>query len=188
MEKLIKYLLQFGQLNEQQIELIKSKVKERHLKKDEYFSEAGKIPNEVMFLLEGVLRVCYYNSKGDEITKFFVDENHLAADLHNYSYKTPSSEYVQAITDCKMLVFTREVMEELSSTIIIWDDIISKVVQKGLMEKIGKLSPMLAEDAATRYREFLNRFPGLINRIPLSYVASFLGITQSSLSRIRRNT
>jgi hypothetical protein len=61
------------------------------------------------------------------------------------------------------------------------------MTSRHLMEKLARISPMLAQDATTRYREFLDNYPQLANRIPLSYLASFLGITQSSLSRIRKN-
>lgn len=66
------------------------------------------------------------------------------------------------------------------------DTIIAKITAKALAEKVNKISPMMTEDAAERYLRFLSKFPTLANRIPLSYVASYLGITQSSLSRIRK--
>ncbi|MEJ7740702.1 MAG: hypothetical protein WKF97_25070 [Chitinophagaceae bacterium] len=77
-------------------------------------------------------------------------------------------------------------MKELSMTIIGWDDIISKITSKALIEKVNKISSMMAEDATERYLSFFEKFPKLANRIPLSYLASYLGITQS-LSRIRKN-
>ncbi|WP_192349107.1 Crp/Fnr family transcriptional regulator [Algoriphagus sp. Y33] len=187
MEALINYLLQFGHLNQQQTELLKSKAKATELKKDNYFSEAGKTPREVAFLVEGVFRVCYYNIKGEEITKYFIDENNFVVDINSYNQNIPSSEYVQAITDCKLLIFSKEVLKELSLTIIVWDSIINQITTKALAEKVNKISPMLAENAKVRYLSFLEKFPSLANRIPLSYMASYLGITQSSLSRIRRN-
>lgn len=187
MDKLINYLLQFGQLNLQQIDLVKSKAKSLELKKDEYFSEAGKTPNRVAFIVTGILRVCYYDSKGEEITKYFIDENNFAVDINSFTQKIPSSEYVQAITDCSLLIFSTEGLNELSMTIIGWDSIINQITTKALIEKVNKLSPMLAEDATTRYLMFLEKFPTLANRIPLSNLASYMGITQSSLSRIRKN-
>jgi CRP-like cAMP-binding protein len=187
MEELINYLLQFGQLNQQQIDLIKSKIKSVELKKDDYFSEAGKIPKQVAFIAEGILRVCYYNNKNEEITKYFIDENNFAVDINSFSTQIPSSEYIQAITDCKLYVFSREALAELSQTIIGFDDIINQITTKSLIEKVNRISPMLAEDAKSRYLSFLENFPKLANRIPLSLLASYLGITQSSLSRIRRN-
>ena len=189
MDALISYLLQFGSLNKQQIELIKSKAVFKEIKKDTYYHEAGKILHEVIFLTEGIMRICYYNNKGDEVTKYFIDENNFLADVNNFNQEIsiPSSEYIQAITDCKYIVLSKSAMKELSMTVIGWDAITSKILTKGLANKINRISPMLAEDAKERYIKFLEDFPTLANRIPLSYLASYIGITQSSLSRIRKN-
>lgn len=187
METLINYLLQFGNLNNQQIELIKSKVVFKEIKKDEYCHEAGEIPKEIIFLTEGIMRICYYNNKGDEVTKFFFEENNFIADILSYNQEIPSTEYIQAITDCKYISFSKETMKEFSMTIIEWDSIVAKITAKGFAEKINKISPMMSEDAKERYLSFFEKFPNLANRIPLSYLASYLGITQSSLSRIRKN-
>lgn len=187
MEDLITYILKFGNLNQQQIDLFKSKATEIELYKDEYFSEAGKIPKQVGFILEGIVRFCYYNNKGEEITNYFIDENHFATDYQNFEAGMASSEYLQAVTDCRMLSFSKRDWDELLNTIIDFDKIISKVVQKCLIDKIERRSPLVSEDATTRYVSFLEKFPTLANRAPLSYIASYLGVTQQSLSRIRKN-
>ena len=187
MEALINYVLQFGNLNKQQIDYIKSKVVFKEIKKDEYYHEAGKIPREIIFLTDGIMRVCYYNNKGDEVTKYFFDENNFIADIHSYNQGVPATEYIQAITDCKYMAFSKDTMNDLSMTIIEWDNIIAKITAKALAEKVNKISPMMNEDATERYLSFFGKFPSLANRIPLSYLASYLGITQSSLSRIRKN-
>ncbi|WP_130734647.1 Crp/Fnr family transcriptional regulator [Flavobacterium sp. J27] len=184
MKELITYLLQFGNLNPQQIELISSKTTEIQLRKEEYLIEAGNAFNEVVYIIEGIFRIYYYNKKGDEITKYFIDENHLFAN----PYKSePLTEYIQAITDCKLLVFSQKDWNELSNTIIGWDKIANKIFQKGLTEKLDRRSSLVSEDATTRYLTFLEKFPTLANRVPLSHIASYLGITQQSLSRIRKN-
>lgn len=184
---MINYLLQFGHLNAQQIELVKSKAVVRETGKNEYYQEAGKIPREIIFLTEGIIRICYYNHNGDEITKYFISENNFVVDINSYMQHIPSSEYVQAVTDCRYIVLSREAMKELSMTIIGWDDIINKIIARGLIEKVNRISTMMGEDATERYQRFLERFPGLANRIPLNYLASYLGITPSSLSRIRKH-
>lgn len=187
MEALITYILQFGNLNPQQVALVKQSVVEVTLRKDEYFSEAGKIPRQVGFVLEGIFRFCYYNNKGEEITNYLIDENNFITDYLNFEAHVASSEYIQAVTNCRMLVFSREKWNELNHTIIGWDKIVNKIVQKCLIQKIESRSPMVAEDATTRYLSFLEKFPQLANRVPLAYIASYLGITQQSLSRIRKN-
>ncbi|MEC7265732.1 MAG: Crp/Fnr family transcriptional regulator [Bacteroidota bacterium] len=184
MKELIDYLLQFGNLNRQQIELIVSKATETECLKDDYFVEAGSAFNQVVFVLEGIFRICYYNKNGDEITKYFIEENRLFSNPYKEELMT---EYIQAVTDCKLIVFSRKDWEELSNTIIDWDNITNKIFQKGLVEKLDRRSSLVSEDATTRYLAFLEKFPALANRVPLSYIASYLGITQQSLSRIRKN-
>lgn len=186
MEHLLKYLLEFGNFNEQQLELIRRNTHTRTLKKGEYFSEAGNIAQEIAFIQEGIFRICYYNKEGDEITKYFVEENNFAVDVNSYFNNIPSSEYIQAITDMELVIFNAESMENLSNTILIWDSVVSKITNKAMIEKFNKTSLMLAEDATTRYLNFHNRFPALVNRIPLNYLASYIGVTKHSLSRIRR--
>lgn len=185
MDTLLNYLLQFGDLNEQQKSLVISKVKPILITKGQYFSEAGKIPNEVAFVEHGILRVLYYNHEGDEVTRYFIDENNWAVDLHSFNLQIASSEYIQAITECRLLIFTRQALDELVNIVIPWEGIMAKVTSKALLDKVHRISPMMAEDAKTRYIEFVNRWPGLVNRIPLNYLASYIGITKSSLSRIR---
>ncbi len=187
MKEFIEYILQFGSLNQQQIELVTKKAKELELHEDEYFSEAGKIPRQVGFILEGVIRVCYYNNKGEEITRYFIDQNNFVVDLNSFSNKIPSTKYVQAITDCKLIVFAQNDWDELSNTIVGWDSTVHKIISKALLQKIEIISSFISEDATTRYLTFMEKYPQLANRIPLSYLASYLGMTQSSLSRIRKN-
>jgi CRP-like cAMP-binding protein len=186
MKELIEYILQFGNLNKQQMDLVEKRIVKIDLQKDEYFSEAGKIPKQVSFVVEGVIRGCYYNNKGEEITRCFISENNLAVDYVNFEANTTSSEYLQACTDCKLIVFSKQHWEELSHTIVGWDNIKNKMVQICMYQKSRK-GPVISQDATTRYLEFMENYPSLINRIPLAYIASYLGVTQQSLSRIRKN-
>lgn len=186
MEELIEYILQFGNLNKQQLDLVTSKATEIKLQKDEYFSEAGKIPKQVGFVMQGVVRGCYYNNKGEEITRCFISENSLVSDYVNFEANTISTEYLQACTDCKLVVFSKQNWEELSHTIVNWDNIKNKMVQICMYQKSRK-GPVISQDATTRYLEFMENYPSLINRIPLAHIASYLGVTQQSLSRIRKN-
>lgn len=187
MKEFITFILQFGHLNQQQVELISKRAKASELQKDEYFSEAGQIPRQVGFIVEGIIRICFYNNKGEEITKYFIGENNLVVDINSFENKVPSSAYVQAVTHCKLIVFSAKDWSEFSNAIDGWDNIVNKITSQALAIKIKRISPLVSEDATTRYLMFLEQYPKLANRVPLSYLASYLGITQSSLSRIRKN-
>lgn len=186
MKELISYISQFGNLDTTAIEHITSRAIELNLRKEDFFSAAGKIPKQVGFIVEGVIRGYYYNSKGDEITRCFICENSIVVDYVNFEANASASEYLQACTDCKLLVFSKQDWDGFSQTIPGWDNIKNKMVQICMYQKSRK-GPVVSQDAATRYVEFLEHYPMLINRIPLVYVASFIGVTQQSLSRIRRS-
>lgn len=166
---------------------IESKATVIHLSKDEYFSEAGKVSKRVGFVVDGIVRVCYYNNKGEEITKYFIEENNLVVDLESFDNNIPSTAYVQATTNCTLIVFAKKDWQELLDTIVGWDSIVHKIISKALRQKVERRSPLVSEDATTRYLMFLDIYPNVVNRVPLSYIASYLGVTQSSLSRIRKN-
>lgn len=187
MEEFIEYVLQFGQLNKQQIDLIKSKATETTLRKDEFYWEAGKTVKLIGFLTTGVIRVFYYNNKGEEITRYFIDENHLILSGNTMDEVYTPSEYLSAITDCRLVVFSKKDWKEITETIISWNDILQKIIAKYHSEKMSRRSELVSQDATTRYLDFVEKFPTLVNRVPLSFIASYLGITQSSLSRIRKN-
>lgn len=184
MEEFITYLLRFGSLNEQEIDLIARKGKAAVYKRDDYFVEAGKILKQVGFLVEGVFRICYYNKEGDEITRYFIDEDHLLFNPHG---NEPFTEYIQAATDCKMIIFSNKDWKEIAEEIAGWEKLLQKAIHHALVEKLERRSPLVAEDATTRYLGFLEKFPSIANRVPLGYIASYLGVTQQSLSRIRKN-
>lgn len=184
MNEFIAYILQFGNLNQQQIAFISKKANELALRKDAYFVEAGKPLKQVGFVVEGVFRICYYNNKGEEITRYFIEENHLI--FNPYNNDEPFTEYIQATTNCKLIAFSKQDWKEISDTIVGWEAILQKIITKALAQKLQRRSPLVEQDATTRYLEFIEKFPTLVNRVPLSYIASYLGITQSSLSRIRK--
>lgn len=186
-QPLIDFLLQFGDLNKQQIDLIKASVTERTYKAGDYFMEAGQVAREIAFTLDGVFRVCYYDKQGNEITKHFVSEHTFMVDVESYNSGVCSTRYVQAVTDSVVLIFSKDAMKNLSDTIMIWDAMIYKITTKGLAQKMERLSNMFPQDATERYLTFLEKFPNLANRVPLQYIASYLGITKHSLSRIRKN-
>lgn len=187
MKKLIDYILKFGKLNKQQTDFIVSKATTLTLPKDEYFLEAGKIPNQIAFVLDGVLRFSYHNSKGEEITNFFIDGNQFVTDYQKFNANVTASEYLQAVSDCKLLIFSKKDWDEILNTIVGWDKIVEKMYKKYLLETIEKRSILVSGDATTRYLLFMEKYPTLVNQIPLSYIASYLEITERSLSEIRKN-
>jgi CRP-like cAMP-binding protein len=179
MQELISYLQSFKRFTSREIELIKSRIALRTLQKNDYFPESG-------FILKGILRIFYHNNKGDEVTEYFIDENNFVMELEDNTQPIPASEYRQAVMKSDVAVFSIGAMDQLSSAIPGWDQLVAEVMTAALTDQAERIKPTMAGDATACYKDFLDKYPQIASRIPLSYLASYLGITQQSLSRIRK--
>ncbi|UII21542.1 Crp/Fnr family transcriptional regulator [Fulvivirga ligni] len=187
MDKLIQFLSAYGELAPEDISLIKREVKEVSAPKGTRLASATEFLQEIYFLERGITRVFYFTDKGDEVTKYFIDEEHFSSDGHSFLHQLPLTSYVETVTDCDLIKISRESFDLFTEQIAGWSEIYLKILNQGLHDKINRISPMMAETATERYEKFMQRFPHLLNQIPLNLLASYLGITKSSLSRIRKN-
>jgi CRP-like cAMP-binding protein len=187
MEAFVSCLLENGRFDRQQLDLIKSRLVHQTISKGGYFSEAGKVARQVGFNTSGIFRVCRYSEEGEEFTRAFIDENRFIVDYNSFNNEIPCGAYIQALTDCELLVIGRADFVELSDAVPDWEPTISRIVLSNMMRKVSEAGALLSSDGRQRYETFLERYPGIVNRIPLSALASYLGVTQSSLSRIRKN-
>lgn len=186
MTKFIEYINQFEKIDNGNIGLLTDLLKKENFKKDEYFLEAGRYCNKIGFVINGVFRIFFYDKEGNEITRYFLAENHFLIDLNAFNHKTISSDYIQSLTDSDVIIIDRPAFVQLQNSIKNWDRIVQRITESALLEKVFNRSELLNQDATTRYLQFLEKYPSIINRIPLGHLASYLGIKQQSLSRIRK--
>ncbi|PPK84774.1 CRP-like cAMP-binding protein [Neolewinella xylanilytica] len=187
MEHFITYLQRYGHLTPQDSARIREVTRSISLPKATKLSEAARIPQELWFVVDGVTRVYYYTDTGKEVTKYFIDNGNITTDGSSYLYRLPTTAYVETVTDCKLLSISRSAFEKLAESIPSWNELFLHLLAHGMTQKVDRISPMLSETAEERYLHFLQRFPDLHNRIPLHLLASYIGVTKSSLSRIRRS-
>jgi len=187
MEKLIRTFNQVDALTEEAKSLMRSHLYHLEIQRGDQFYHTGEYCNRIGFVLEGVLRVVHVNDDGTEITRYFINEGHFAVDLESYNKRVPSLEFQEALTDCKMVIITREAMELFFQQIPNFRKIVSLLTEKSLLEKYTVKSEMLTDDAPTRYAKLMKRNPTIISRVPLQFISSFLGVTPYTLSRIRKN-
>lgn len=187
MEDLFGYIKKFGILNEKEQTLIADGIREIKIEKGEIFVEAGKISQKIAFVQEGVFRSLYYNKQGDDFTRYFIYEGRFIGDFHGFADQIPSNEDIEAITDGVLLTIDFDHFKILEDKIAVWPVLIAKLHAFVAENKLKVVSTMLNLDAKSRYLHFLNHYPGLANRVPQAMLASYLGITPSSFSRIRKN-
>jgi CRP-like cAMP-binding protein len=157
------------------------------LKKDEYFLQAGEIPERLGYNISGLLRLFYIDDSGNEINKHFVIEKTLAVAYNFFLRREESNIYIQALEDTKLLVIDYKTYNDLLNSHICWQKVARKMAEMLFILGQKRESDFLLIDAQERYLKFLQDYPNLVNRISQYHIASYLGITPESLSRIRTN-
>ena len=185
---LIQYLQLFRNIPQADADIITHVLESRNVKEGTVLLEEGKIAKEIFFICHGVLRIVTVNSKGVPVTYFFLKENRFCTILNSFNNNIPATEGIQAACDAELLVITKQKLLRLYQQITYLKKLLTGIMQQALLDKIQIRNSYLGEDAASRYQKFLMRQPDIALRVSLGDIASYLGITQQSLSRIRRNT
>lgn len=179
------HIEKFVKLTDADWDLLLPYLEIRKLKKNELFAEQGKIAGELCFVMEGMLRQ-YYMKNGEEKTTYFFFDNHLAGAYFSCLTQKPSLLTIEALSECKVVVFPYKVLKELFETNMAWQTfgrLLAEYLALGLEERMVELLILTPEE---RYIELItgNKVK-IIERIPQHYIANYLGLTPVSLSRIR---
>lgn len=159
----------------------------RAVSEGETLFAAGHICQERFFIEEGVLRIMLQQASGKEVTHFFLKEGQFCTILHSFENQVPAAESIQAACATRVQAITRARLEALCQELPYLRAYLSQITQQALLEKIQTRNAYLGLDSTTRYELFLRQQPDIALRVPLADVASYLGITPQSLSRIRKN-
>lgn len=186
MQNFITYIKQFSNFTIKEVQTIENHLKVVSLRENEYFFKAGNYAQQVGFIEKGIARVFDIDEKGNEIVRYFLRENQFMVDLDAYTNNTIGTLNIQVLSDCEITLITKTAYDYLSKEIDAWSLAMQKITQKVLLEKLENRSQLVSQDATIKYLDFMKNNPELANRIPLGHLASYLGIKQQSLSRIRK--
>lgn len=153
----------------------------------EFLVRAGEIPSRIAFVVSGLLRLYYVNSAGSEFTKSFCPENHFVTAYGALILQQPANFFIEAIEDSLLLVIDYSQYLQLCAGNSCWQEINHKLVEALFLKKEKREAELLLDDATTRYKKFLQDYPNLDQRVKQYHIASYLGISPVSLSRIRKN-
>ncbi|MEM7575451.1 MAG: Crp/Fnr family transcriptional regulator [Bacteroidota bacterium] len=186
MNELLDQLAAYAPLTNADRRLVEQIMQPLRLPKGALFVEAGKRTDRIGFVTEGLFRVFSVNEQGDELTRYFMAEGQFVVSLDPFNTGKVAERNIEALENSRLLVISKTDVQGLSSQISNWDKIVNAAIERGLLEKMYDRTELIHLDAKSRYLDFLERFDHLSNRIPLKFLASYLGMKQPSLSRIRR--
>jgi len=156
------------------------------VKKKTKLLSAGDRSNTIYFIVKGAARVYYLDKKGVETTTWLLLENELLISVYSFFKGMPGFEYIETLEDCTLIALHREKLEFLYSRFMEFNFIGRKLTESYYIRNEEQANSLRMLSAKERYEELSASNPTLLKRVSLGYIASYLGITQETLSRIRR--
>ena len=186
MDELIQYLNQINPVEQETVEELQRCFKPQLLEKDDFFAKQGEYSQKIGFLKEGIVRAFFLNKEGKEYNKqFFVGPCIIGA-YTSLLTKEPNKIAQQALTDCTVLVADFNAIEQLYDQSHSMERLGRKIAESYFLEKEQKELEMALLNADERYLIMREQFPSIELILPQYHIASYLGISATQLSRIRR--
>jgi CRP-like cAMP-binding protein len=184
MEILKNYINSQIDISEAELEIILSNFQELTLAEGRFALRRGQLATNHYFVVSGGLRI-YFDHNGKEITSWIALENDFFTDLSSLKNRAPSRFNIQAMEDTILLTIKADKMEELYKKIPSWQQFGRQISEANFLKLIDNITGFQTMTAEERYLNAM-KTPELLQRVPLKYLASFLGITPTSLSRLRK--
>ncbi len=185
-ENLVRFFQDSGKINAAGIIEIARHFTEKETDKNEYFLKEGRISNEYLLLEKGFMRAYSSDINGNEITTAFHNANYPVFEVASFFNRIPSKENIQALAPCKGWVITYDKLNMLFHALPEFRDFGRAILVKGFAALKLRMLSLITETAEQRYAALLQSNPEIFEHAPLKYIASYLGITDTSLSRIRK--
>lgn len=154
--------------------------------KSSFLLKRGEVANKYYCVDKGLIRSFVYDFDGNDITTGFIGKNEIAIDVVSLFHQIPAVEYCQALTDCECYAIDFETFQRLYHSIKGLNEWGRAWMSTSLFDLKQRTISMITDTATERYQRLQKQHPQILLQAPLKYVASYLGITDTSLSRIRK--
>jgi CRP-like cAMP-binding protein len=173
-------------IDEQSLHLIADQFEEKTLQKDDYLLKEGKV-SAYYFLSTGFLRVFTFDTEGNEVTTYFYSQNRVVFDAASFFLKAPSSENIQAMTECKVYTTDFEKLNMLFHSVPAFREFGRKILVHEFVAYKQRTLAMINQSAEKGYLKLMETNKDIFQYAHLSHIASYLGISERTLNRIRQN-
>jgi CRP-like cAMP-binding protein len=185
---LIDYIQEYSGMviSHPETELIKSTFKPRKLRKRQYFLQTGETCRYTAFITKGAMRQYCLDEKGNENIVHLYIEKHWAEDRASLFSAEPSAYNIEAWEDTEILIVKPNDIFALAEKIPALAVMLRVMDDRHAIALHNRLNSMICGTAEMRYLEFANKYPHFIQRFPQHHIASYLGITKETLSRVKK--
>ena len=186
-ELLYKKISELISVSEEEFNFCKTLFVPKKLRKRQYLLQEGDVCKYNTFVSKGLLRSYTIDNKGTEHILQFAFEGWWIGDIYSFLTEKPSNFNIEALEDCELLLITKPSMDTLLEKAPKFERYFRILIQNNLIATQRRLMGTLSETAEQKYINLIDHFPGCLNRVPQHMIASYLGITRETLSRIRGN-
>lgn len=171
-------------ITESELLMLLQHFSKKTIKKKTILLNSGKIAKEVYYVIKGCLRL-FYEKDGLDISSYFFTEAMFAGAYESFISQQPSRQSIETLEDCEVFTIPYIKLQELFAEQEDMNAIVRKIVEQRFVSLHKLFSSYILDSPEKRYLYLLNENPDLLNRVPQHHIATFLGITPASLSRIR---
>ena len=173
-------------LTKDQVNLVRSKCVMKKLRKKQGLLQEGEICRNKIFVVKGLLRNYNIAENGYEYIVRFTDAGGWTTDPESYYSGLPSEYNIEAIEPSEVILFSREDFETLKQLVPAMVEFSERVITKNASLIQKRVLMNISASAEEKYMDFISSFPNIFNRVPLHMVASYLGVSRETLTRIRQ--
>lgn len=174
------------QLTDEEFDYFTSLLKHKHLRKKQFLLEEGDVCKYECFVNYGCLRQYYLDEKGQEHIIQFAVTDWWIGDQYSFLTGLPSKNFIDTLEDSDVLLISKNDLDELYNQVPKFERFFRIAFQNSYVALQRRILANLSQTAEERYLDFSNRYPDIEQKVPQHQVASYLGITPESLSRIRK--
>lgn len=172
-------------IEEEDLTTILSYFKIIKKKKHEILLSHGKVSEGSYFVNKGCLRLFFIDDNLKDVTRYIAFENQFATALVSFITNEPATETIQVVEDSELLYITHEDFRYLMTIIPVWKDFYSTYLEKAYVNNAKRLMSFTTLNASERYNQLFQINPDIVKRLPNKIVASYINISQETLSRLK---
>ena len=186
-QPLLDFIRNHSPANPDVIAYIAGHFEEVNLAKNDFFLKEQTVSDHYLFLSEGIMRAFAFDTDGHEVTTYFYTKNRIVFEAASFFMRSKSAENIQALTDCEGFFITFEKLNMLFHSVPEFREFGRAMLVKEFVAFKQRTLSMINTTAEARYADLMASNPEILQFVQLKYIASYLGITDTSLSRIRKD-
>jgi CRP/FNR family transcriptional regulator, cyclic AMP receptor protein len=184
-EEIDQHISRCATITHQDLELFHSRLKSRSVRKKTLLLQQGEVCKFEAYIVKGCVKKYYIDQNGDEVILQFAVEDWWISDIGSFSEQKPSNLFIETLEDTELLTIDFESKERLYQQIPNLERVFRIMLQRAYSVLESRFYSTVSHSAETRYLEFIKKYPSIPQRVPQQQIASYLGITPESLSRIK---